>query len=159
MDESLGSAKSISGSNHPEQPPSLDWFLQSLVNLVNRTEFVLPVTLTVGGLLISGEMIGGREYFLGFAKEIKEGMFNTNSAVIAAIDSTFSQLSRIYDDAGEEQESETKSLNRFPDFVHLRNAKVFLPGQKPIPANRGVWWRGRLETIDGFTLGVLSAAD
>ena len=38
----------------------VDCFLQSLVEIVNDESANIPITLSVGGLLISGDMIGGR---------------------------------------------------------------------------------------------------
>jgi len=43
--------------------PSKDWFLQFLVNLANKNRFELDITLTVGGILISGTLVGVRQYF------------------------------------------------------------------------------------------------
>ncbi|KKK92070.1 hypothetical protein LCGC14_2706590, partial [marine sediment metagenome] len=34
-----------------------------------------------------------------------------------------------------------------------------VPGQKPIPSNAGVCWRGKISAVDGFTLGKLSSSD
>ena len=49
---------------HPTgSTPSKDWFLQFLVNLVNKNRFELEITLTVGGILISGTLVGVRQYF------------------------------------------------------------------------------------------------
>jgi len=43
-------------------------------------------------------------------------------------------------------------------FIHLMNARTLAPGGSPIPANRGVWWRGRLDSVDGWCFGELSTA-
>jgi hypothetical protein len=45
-----------------------------------------------------------------------------------------------------------------PNYIHLKEAKFFLPSGagKPIPANQGVWWRGRLSEVSGFILGSLA---
>lgn len=44
-----------------------------------------------------------------------------------------------------------------PMLIHLKDARFFHAAGKPIPNNRGVWWRGRLSQVSGFMLGTLSA--
>lgn len=132
-----------------------DWFLQMLVNIVNGSEIAFPITLNVGGVLISGELVSGHKYFEGFAKELKEGMFNVTPGVTSKIEEYFKQFGDIYVDKKEEADENTKPL---PSYIHLGNAHIFNSGGTPIPANRGVWWRGRLEAVDGFILGTLSLA-
>ena len=44
-----------------------------------------------------------------------------------------------------------------PLFLHLNGARTFSPGGHPIPTNRGVWWRGRLDSIDAWSFGELRA--
>jgi hypothetical protein len=43
-----------------------------------------------------------------------------------------------------------------PHFLHLRDARIFQPDGQPFPLQEGSWWRGRLETVDGFMLGTLT---
>lgn len=134
-----------------------DWFLQLLVKLVNgKDDIAFPVTLNVGGVMISGEIVSGHRYFEGFAKELREGFFGTDSEDGSDMESSIRKLGNIYTQNLPEQEREEDELLP-PNFIHLRNARVFHPAGKPIPDNKGVWWRGRLEAVDGFILGTLSA--
>lgn len=52
-----------------------DWFLGALVDMVNETRgrVSLPITLTVGGLLITGELVSAADYFQAFAEDFKVG--------------------------------------------------------------------------------------
>ena len=51
----------------------VDWFLQSLVDLVNKVKIEFPITLNVGGHLISGELISGQKYFEKLAEIASSG--------------------------------------------------------------------------------------
>lgn len=44
-----------------------------------------------------------------------------------------------------------------PTFLHLRQARVFVPGQEGMPDN-GMFWRGRLSEVTGWALGHLGVA-
>jgi hypothetical protein len=136
------------------QTTSSDWFLELLVNMVNGTEIALPMTLNVSGVVVSGEMCSGHKYFEGFAKDLKDGIFGTTSSEGNRIEEEFKHLGGIY--TKEKRQPQDEQPKSPPQYIHLRNARIFHPGGTPIPANRGVWWRGRLGAVDGFILGSLS---
>src|ERR1035437_4371519 len=128
------------------RPEEHDWFLGVLVGLANHGTSI-GITLQVGCFLVSGTLIGGAEYFEGFAsefssmfdkKEVAEGF---RTAIAAGADH--------YKNIPEGEES-------LASYVHLKEARFFNTHGKPIPANRGVWWRGRLSEVSGFILGSLS---
>src|SRR3712207_111011 len=61
------------------RPATWDWLLEVLIRLVNNTErqqvrLGIPVTLNVGGFLVSGFMIGGSEYFEEFSRIVEFGL-------------------------------------------------------------------------------------
>jgi hypothetical protein len=133
----------------------VDWFLQKLVAVMNESpESYVGITLNVGGILVSGELISGKRYFEAFAKEYADGSraVGLDSAVADQLETSLADLGRIYDEPDEWGETAA-----WPHFIHLRNAQFFWPGQLPVPMNRPVWWRGRIEAVDGFVLGSLSA--
>ena len=124
-----------------------DWFLQSLVNIVNSGSFNFGVTLNVGGFLVSGQLVGGKEYFEGFGSDFA-GAF-CGGEIAETIKKTFAGHGDIYSSDNETSPS--------PSYIHLKDAKFFNTNGNPIPGNRGVWWRGRLSQVDGFSLGSLRA--
>jgi len=134
--------------------PVADWLLQNLVSLVNsnyEADLQLGVVLQVRGTPVSGLLIHGRRYFEGFAAQFASGWPAGEAA--DAIRESYAQFGRIYTDGGE------NDVKTPPSFVHLKNAKL-LVGDKLVPANaEGVWWRGRLSEVDGFSLGTLSSGD
>lgn len=123
-----------------------DWFLQSLINMVNGGKMSFGITLNVGGFLVSGTLIGGKEYFEGFGEDFASGFQDLDSA--ESIKAAFSKNGEIY--TSEEDAPP-------PSYVHIKDARFFNTNGNPIPGNRGVWWRGRVAEVDGFSLGSLSA--
>ena len=129
-----------------------DWFLQTLVGMSNNSDVSFSITLNVGGVLVSGELIGGEEYFNGFANDLKMAGLPANAADL------FKKFGDIYVKQREQKEAnQDDNTIPPPQYIHLKNARIFHPGGNPIPTNRGVWWRGRLDAVDGFILGSLSA--
>lgn len=138
-------------TSSPSSTPQLnsDWFLRFLVDMCNNSETFISITLNVGGVLVSGELAGGEKYFAGFTKDLKAAGLPIEFADL------FNEFGDIYKTQSEQKEQGESTPP--PEYIHLKNARIFHPGGGPIPGNRGVWWRGRLEAIDGFILGVLSA--
>lgn len=131
----------------------VDWLLQHLVWMANTHDMVIPITLNVRGLIVSGELVGGVEYFGEIGKDFASGLQGYRGA--DTVTGIFKEWSgRIYRDS---KDTPRKDL-REPHFIHLRNVKFYSPGQRPLPKNPGVWWRGRLAGVDGFCLGSLTGA-
>lgn len=132
-------------------PPSAqpDWFLQLFVNMANDTGLSMDITLQVSGFLVSGHLVGGRDYFDGmgeeFARSIPDG---------EPLKESFAALR----DQHYPKVAAENSPKPGPTFIHLKNARFFNTAGNPIPGNRGVWWRGRLSEVSGFLLGGLSPA-
>ncbi len=127
-----------------------DWFLQTIVRIVNEGDSEIGVTLTLGGTVISGLLVGGAKYFEAFGNEFASAF--KEPEIAANIYSAFSSHSKIY----EKKESESEAEEVLPPiYIHLKNAKFFHNSGPAFPTNRGIWWRGRLSSVDGFALGVL----
>jgi hypothetical protein len=129
-----------------------DWFLQHLVELVNSTDgFGFGITLLVDGFLVSGTLVSGKKYFSGFTKDFAQGLSDGGGDGKQAKE-LFAGFSKIYDTkvaAGDPN-------NPGPSYLHLADAHFYETSDRPVPANRGVWWRGRLSCVSGFTLGTLT---
>jgi hypothetical protein len=109
---------------------SVDWFLQALVSSVNEESAIIPITLSVGGLLISGEMIGGKAYFNEFARQFKDGFGDISSKTAATIEEAFKRLSDMYDPT--QKESRGNAYIPKPHLVHLRNKQMYHAGGPPV---------------------------
>jgi len=133
-----------------------DWFLQILVNITNAgdgsAEF--GMTLLVSGFLISGRMVGGAKYFEGFASDFASGF--TDQTLAESFRRSFSQYGGIYK-ADAAQPDTANQLSESPAYIHMKEARFFNTAGNPIPANRGVWWRGRLSEVSGFMIGTLGS--
>jgi hypothetical protein len=114
----------------------------------------MPITLSVGGLLISGDMIGGKTYFDEFARQFKDGFRNISSETASTIEEAFKRLGDVYDPI--QKESQGIAAISKPHLIHLKDAQIYQSGAGLPPSEKGVLWRGRLEAVDGFTLGRVS---
>ncbi|WP_196482435.1 gas vesicle accessory protein GvpU [Burkholderia pseudomultivorans] len=143
---------SKSDINNPQQPyATTDWFLQSLVSIVNRTPGTFGITLNVDGQLISGQLVGGKQYFEGFADAFAGALNDVDGA--EGVRSFLASHGNIYSD-----EDDAPNDIPPPQFIHVKGARFFSNSGNPIPGNGGVWWRGRISEVDGFCLGELSAS-
>jgi hypothetical protein len=132
----------------------VDCFLQSLVEIVNDESANIPITLSVCGLLISGDMIGGKTYFGEFARQFKDGFRDISSETASTIEETFKRLGDVYDPI--QKESQRSAAIPKPYIIHLKDAQIYQSGASLPPSEKRVLWRGRLEAVDGFSLGKLS---
>ena len=140
-------------------------FLQGLVGIVNQagsvpgvSSFGFGITLFVGGAAISGTLVSGREYFAGVADQIKRTADSPEELEWFSdlLSNFFGEVaSTVY--GPRDDDAEEKPKERVIAFIHLRDARVFRPGEEPMPLP-GMWWRGRLDRVDGFTMGSFSTA-
>jgi hypothetical protein len=115
--------------------PLLELIVNAALIVGAKSEGRIPtyITVSVGGILVAGEVISGAEFMLGdqVTDILSEGI---NSSSLPLKDTL---------DAG---------------FIHLKDAR-FLSGGKTIrpPLETGqLFWRARLESVDGFALGALN---
>jgi hypothetical protein len=127
---------------------SVDWYLQQLVAIVNKSDIEFGITLVVGGSVMSGRLIGGKRYFEEFARDFSAAWpTETKDEIRRALASK----GELYDNS-----KDTDTLSTPPQFIHLADARCFYPGSQ-LPNNRGVLWRGKINAVSGFSLGSLSA--
>lgn len=133
-------------------PAPFPWFLPSLVELSQKTGLKPVVTLSVGGLLISGELIDGKSYF---EELIRQTRTTPAEAVSEAIRNSLMELYQSfaarYDRPGQGPEH---AAHAEPPHLHFRTARVYHPSGTPIPSGGGLMWRVRVDAVDGFTLGL-----
>jgi hypothetical protein len=135
-----------------------DWFLRVLVRSVNSIggkggSFGFGITLSIGGSLVSGDLISGREYFETFAADFANGAERSGFPELGAtLKKSFSQFGEMYKP---EPDDDGEARSRGPGYIHLKNARVH-HGERRIPWERGVLFRARLSAVDGFILGSLT---
>jgi hypothetical protein len=125
-----------------------DYLLELFVRMANHNdELELPLTLCVGGLIVTGFLIGGRRYFDLLAEDLVGDAVEGATELRAELrDMTVAK----YGSPGEDPEQEPVI-----GIIHLRDAHV-IGSAGLIPSNRGVVWRGRLIEVDGWCIGTLS---
>jgi hypothetical protein len=126
-----------------------DWFLRSLVDIVNNNDTEIGITLQVSGMLVSGLLVGGKKYFDGFANDIASPLSDPDDSESAR--QFFAQYGDVTYPKKENKEEQEYSP---PNYIHLKGARFFhINGVVP---SRGIWWRGRLSHVSGFILGNMS---
>lgn len=136
----------------PVQPISdnvdRDWLLQHLVTHANHTQdFSIPVTLWVGGGLISGVLVSGSKFFDAYTEEVVKGVKDEGKDATRRF---FREMGDVYYEPSGTPVHDTA-------FIHLLDAKFWSPsGQLPTASHSGVAWRGRISQITGYSLGRLT---
>jgi hypothetical protein len=128
-----------------EDQPGLDrdGFLEILIHAVEHIPApaeggqpeTLDITLNVGGILITGTLVS-RETFIQAVPTMK--------ATVGALDEKMTK---------EDREARDKRYDRH--YIHLTNARFIFADGRTIPGNagKGIEWRGRLNRVDGWTIG------
>jgi hypothetical protein len=131
-----------------------DYHLAEIVRLTNGGgDVTFPITLTVGGFLISGYLIGGKRFHNEFAENMVRSLAALETEGLERVRKFFSEFGSIYDEPPEGEDQPQLPVT----YIHLRDARFFVPGQSAVPANGGVLWRGRLTSVQGFHMGLLQA--
>jgi hypothetical protein len=128
-------------------PSNPDYFLIYLVQTVNVVPIEIGITLFVQGSIVSGLLIGRNAYFEGLNSEM--ALASASDDIKEHFQTIFAQFQSIYTNLADNQEQQSQFRNL--EFIHLKNAKFFAGGSLT-PTNTGVYWRGRLSCIDGFSL-------
>lgn len=126
-------------------PKAPDALLQELVEIATMG-FGFGITLTVGGMLVSGNVCPGSKY-MQFIFE--ESLANEDERVKEAIKKRLQPHADIYG-------PEAKVSAQAPVYIHLENARFITPGVSGSAPASPVIWRGRISDVSGFFFGVLS---
>lgn len=135
-----------------DQPEGVDWFLANLVQMADAYKIEQGVTLNVGGILISGVLISGRSYFEELSGFVKVGAKGSKNAELASsIADSYGQFAQIYP----EHEVGEDYPHRPRNYIHLRGTVMF-GSNGPMSGPKGLLWRGKLSSVDGYILGQLN---
>ena len=110
-----------------------DAILLALIAAVEAEEpLEAAVTLLVSGFLVSG-------FVVSYDKFMKQHPLTV-------------EVLKIPNEPDPESPEPTDNI---PEFIHLRDARYFVPGGNPIPGNTGIFVRIPLDSIHGFSFGLL----
>jgi hypothetical protein len=130
----------------------LGLMIDALNSSKEAVEAGIWVALTVRGTMVTGEIIPHWQWF-----DEQTTLFGEEShvAYFATLmkESRDEHVALMGRDDADLTDDERWELNQPPAFIHLRNARTFLP--EPVPAT-GHYWRGRLEDISGWSFGRLT---
>jgi hypothetical protein len=123
--------------------------LEQLVGVANSTGIGFSITLSVGGSVMTGQLIGRAQYLRELADLLKPKI---------------PAMGQVYGEWADEAERELQAeMHRedepsgdpepAPRFIHVRALKVVGAGQGLLPTSSGFLWRGRLDRVDGFAFG------
>lgn len=127
-----------------------DGVLIKLLSLVNEDELgiELEITLTVKGTHISGILVNPLTYFDGALQSIEHIDDKTLMKILT------NQFEKLKEDYLKEKEDADEEF--LPNFIHLKNAIFCTANGQHIQTNNLAWWRGKISSIDGFSLGYMN---
>jgi hypothetical protein len=128
-----------------DNAPQKDWFLQFLVNLANRNQFELGITLNIGGFLIAGKLVGVKQYFAEFGADFAASFDAGKSP--EEIRTFFKKIGDECACVSHREQSES------PSYIHLKDARFYNGQGHSLHGDGGVWWRGRISEVQGFFPG------
>ncbi|WP_150284214.1 gas vesicle accessory protein GvpU [Rummeliibacillus sp. TYF-LIM-RU47] len=131
-----------------------DVFLQSLIHLTNTISgFQAGITINVNGTIISGLIIGKDEYQEKLIQSLKESK-GIAPVLGQGIEESLAEVKKAKAEEDIEEDIEEK-IEEY-EFINLIDAHFFSPDGNALPGREGFLWRGKIESIDGFTLSQIT---
>jgi hypothetical protein len=128
--------------------PKRDWFLALLVDHVNEHGGSIPLTVTVGGSVVSGTLIGVGEYYKRTADDLADVFPSRADSITAALQDAGKQSVDSVRKHKEQVRAGEAELET-PHFLHLREVRYLSAG----PRTQATLWRARIDDVAGFSLG------
>ena len=150
------------GGSEGEFNPNIDPFLSNLVFIVElmatvrpEANITIPVTLTTGSAVITGDISSGRTWWPKFDDALKATWPEQNPSDETAdlISEVTANIHRVWQ--GVYLKSSPRELGQF-SYFHLKNARYVTPILVPVPPSDGLVMRVRLEEVHGWSLGKLT---
>jgi hypothetical protein len=123
---------------------NIDAVLLSVISMAEGDPAIeTDITIVVAGYLISGVVVS----------------FDVYRKHHAVPDRVFEALSTLRAQAQAGNDADMAERLEDRDFLHMRDAKYFMPGGNPIPGNANIFCRIALGSIAAYTFGKLSVAN
>lgn len=130
-------------------PHDSDRLLQALVSVPERTSLEIGITLSAGGLLITGFIISQEAYFNTLIEGV--GKTKADEGMKELLQDFLAQLKEPIIES-------TSDQSIFPRFIHLRDVKIYPSEGRGMPTLGHTLWRGDLQKVNGFSLGEMVPA-
>ncbi len=136
-----------------DQEPGNDWLLARVIAYADNYRIEQSITLFCSGVVISGIVISGREYFNYLADSMRgfDVLGVKSESDGAALSQIMSKAYRQFEDQYPPFDPEGDDLPRVPTYILLCDARIVQPGQSASPPG-GMLWRGKIAAVDGVTL-------
>lgn len=133
----------------------------NLARIVQLVDFSLipeiNVTLQIGGLVISGDVISAREYTSALLELI--GTHLAKEAIETG--AVAPENAELYEqhflnemtEGGIMDLPDNPAILPLPQFIHLKNVEFIVPYAGNFPPSEFPYWRYTLTAVDGWTLG------
>lgn len=126
----------------------IDWLLQDLVVLAN-IGLEIPITLTMPTGVISGVMISGNQYVESLVATMSKGLSQASPEMSESMATWYERWREPYLTPAPEDDTPNR-----PSYIHLKDARLH-EAKGSVPANEGLYWRGKIESVAGFSLSSL----
>lgn len=147
--------ETVSGGSPPTERPSIDpsfdnkdWFLLEYVRL-SEVGVEQGLTITIGGIVVTGMLISGKAYFNLLADELLETVPEGHQSR-AAVEILAENYRNFAQEVSEPVEADKEKFDR--NYIHLKDARI-VQGNTHIPSRIGVLWRGKVSSVDSFING------
>lgn len=124
----------------------VDWLLQNLARWTNKLDKGYALTLHTPAGVVCGTLISHKAYFEAFADEFLGAAQGEMAEQLRAMIAGYG----VSDPEDEDPDADIQ-------FIHLKDAQFFSPGQVPMPSS-GVLWRGKISSVCSFHLGRFGTA-
>jgi hypothetical protein len=132
----------------------------SIINPSENSE--IDITLNVHGTIVSGKMIGMKRYYKEIGKVFVDAIIDTSHETTSPPDETSPENSSPAKEIFKKLFNEIESLGQKEleegefEFNHIfmRNVKIY-NGEQSIPFKGTTYWIGKIQSVDGFFLGMM----
>ncbi len=136
--------QNVAYNNRYEIPSVGDWVLIDLVKQADKVGLEVGVLLNLGGILLSGTLIGGKKYFEAIQSQALE--LGEANATLSEILNRIAQDGRnVYDVPLPNEE------DRLPTYIHLLDVN-FIDTNGKSTGEVTTMWRGKIVDVTGFCL-------
>jgi hypothetical protein len=165
------------GMAHSGGTPQGDRALATVVETINDLTEIQDdgpgVVLTLGGLLVSGTVIPDWQWFdevehaarAAFVVHTGGSIDDEHGGWAGLFEGIAESLAKARDEHRKARQAAAHLAERYrhllardspTTYIHLREARVIAAGASPLPA-AGMYWRGRISEISGWSFGHLGA--
>jgi hypothetical protein len=142
-----------SDSRHKSKFDGRIGLIKIFAGIINPSEKgEIPLTLNVHGTIVSGLMIGMKPYY----EEIRKIFVDATKSSSRKHASIAKEEFKMVFDKIEEPPNSKELVEGEYEFNHIfmRNTKIY-NGAQVIPSTGTTYWIGKIESVDGFFIGMI----